>query len=126
MSSGEGRAFAYPVGGALLVVAGVLLWRGHRTASLSVGGAGLVLLVMGLLVPERLGALRRAWFAVGHAVSRVTTPVIMAGVYFAVLTPIGMIRRLLGGNPIRHEPVEGSYFRDREPGDRSSDMTRQF
>ena len=59
------------------------------------------------------------------AISRVTTPVFLGIVYFAVLTPIGMLRRALGHRSLEHQPEKGGYWVvRREP--RHSDLKRQF
>jgi hypothetical protein len=58
-----------------------------------------------------------------HAISRVTTPVFLGVVYFAVMMPIGIVMRAVGRNPIRHHPREGSYWA--RPDGRGN-LTNQF
>jgi hypothetical protein len=57
-------------------------------------------------------------------ISKVTTPLFMGIVYFAVLTPTAILRRTFGRNPIVHEPVDGSLWLPREAS--RSDLERQF
>jgi saxitoxin biosynthesis operon SxtJ-like protein len=74
-----------------------------------------------------LGPVERAWMAMAHKLSKVTTPIVMGVVYFLVVTPIAMALRLTKGNPLVHSADEGGYWFDR--GDEKapkSDMRRQF
>jgi hypothetical protein len=78
----------------------------------------------GLLVPAHLGPVQRGWMGLAHAISRVTTPIFMGVVYFVVITPIGLLRRVLGGNPLRaHRGATGWVDRQQAP---RGDLTRQF
>jgi hypothetical protein len=61
-----------------------------------------------------------------RALSRVTTPVFMGIVYFLVLTPIGILRRLLGSTPVKHAPVDDSYWHTRPEERRRGNLHRQF
>lgn len=123
----EGRQFAFPVGIAFFVLAGVLYWwREHAVAGAVVGGLGATLVTAGLVIPAYLGPVQRAWMALAYALSKVTTPVFMSVVYFAVLTPTGLVRRGIGSNPIRHAPNDDSYWAERPDSQRRSDLQRQF
>jgi len=126
LTAREGRSFAFPVGGAFLVLGGILWWRQHPLAAGSLAGLGVTLFLAGLLAPTLLGPARRAWMGLAHAISRVTTPVFMGIVFYLVMTPIGLVRCLLGGNPLRHADQNESYWHAREEGSRRSDLQRQF
>ena len=78
------------------------------------GAVGSLLMTAGLLLPGHLGPIYRAWMGFGLLLSRVTTPIFMAVVYFGVIAPVGLLMRLLGRNPIRHRPIEGSYWAARD------------
>jgi hypothetical protein len=66
------------------------------------------------------------WMKIGLAISVVTTPVFMAGVYFLVLTPTGLLMRLFGRNPLKPAREAGSYWVTRPEGQRRSSLDRQF
>jgi hypothetical protein len=86
-----------------------------------------VLILAGLLIPTHLGPVERAWMALAHAISRVTTPVVMAVMYFVVLTPVGLLRRAFGGNSLRHAESASGFWKERPAGARrSASMERQF
>ena len=126
LSRSEGRRFAFPVGLAFVFLAGILWWRAKVTLALVATGLGGSLLVAGLVMPTRLGPIYRAWMAMAVAISKVTTPIFMGVVYFIVMTPIGLARRTLGGNPVKHAPQGDSYWKARKDGTGRSNLERQF
>lgn len=122
----EGRRFGLAVGGAFIAFGGLLLWRAHGVAAAIVAALGAGLLFGGLAIPARLGPIYRLWMGLALAISRVTTPVLLSLIYFLLITPIGYLRRAIGGDPLRHPPTEGGgYWADR--GERpKGDLERQF
>jgi len=125
LSPREGRQFGLLVGGAFLVLGALLLWRGREIAAWVGGGLGTFLVVAGLAIPGRLGPVYRAWTRASLALSKVTTPVFMGAVYFIVLTPAGLVMRLLRRNALRPDPSRTTFWATREAGPRS-DMERPF
>jgi saxitoxin biosynthesis operon SxtJ-like protein len=120
----EGRKFALTLAVAFGVLAGVAWWRGSPRATLIFGAVAGAFVLGGLLVPGKLGPVYRAWMGFAHALSKVTTPIFMGVVYFLVITPIAVIRRALGGNPLRaHRGTSGWVDRQQAP---RGDLTRQF
>lgn len=104
-----------------------MAWRDHELAARFAALVGGVLLLTGLVVPGRLGPVYAAWMATARAISTVTNPVVMAVIYFGVMLPIGVLRRWLGGNPLVRAPGPGgTFWVDRPPGARRSDLRRQF
>ncbi len=85
-----------------------------------------ILLAAGALIPTRLGPVQRAWMGLAHAISRVTTPIFMAVIYFLVITPMGLLMRALGRNPLNRASVDGSFWVTRAPAEQRSDIERQF
>ena len=127
LNAAHGRRFGLTVGTAFLLLALIAWWRAHPTAAAVLGGLGGILALAGIAVPTRLGPVERAWMQLAHAVSRVTTPVVMGILYLLVLTPVGILRRALSRNPLVHREVDSSYWRRRPEGARrSASMERQF
>ncbi len=126
LTAAEGRKFGLTVGAAFLVLAAISFWRGHRVPVAVLGTLGAVLVLAGIVLPSRLGPVQRAWMALAEGISKVTTPVFMSLVYFVVITPAAFVARLVGHAPLRHRPLEGSYWQPRPEGKRTSDLTRQF
>ena len=123
----EGRKFAFPVGTAFLVLAGITWWRDHLTFTYAFATLTGLLYVAGLLIPGKLGPVYRAWMGFAHALSKVTTPIFMGLTYFIVLAPIGLLIRLFGHNPMHRKAHDGSFWVERPEGPkRKSDLKRQF
>jgi hypothetical protein len=119
----ELRVFAFTVGGALVALALVAAWRGLVYSAKIAAVLGASLAAMGVAAPQRLGGVHRRWMALAHAMSRVTTPVFMAIVYFGVLTPLALVLRTVRRRgPRRPETL---WVR-RDPDARRSDLRRQF
>jgi len=126
LTAAQGRRFGLTVGAAFLVFAAIAWWRGHLTTAEVLGGLGTTLSVAGLVIPTLLGPVERAWMQLAHLMSKVTTPIVMGVMYLLVLTPIGLLRRTLGGNPMVHVAVGGSYWKSRPAGRRAGNLSRQF
>ena len=127
LSRGEARRFGVVVGAAYLVLAGLLWWRARLLPAQVSAVLGAVLVLFGLVLPGVLSPVHRGWMAMAAAISKVTTPVFMGVVYFGVLTPIGLARRLLGHDALRHAHGEKSLWVTREGGGRKpADMEHQF
>ena len=117
------RKFGYTVGPAFLVFAGIAFWRGHPVTSQVLAGLGGVLLVLGLVVPAVLVPVEKAWMKFALLLSKVTTPIFMGVVYFAVLTPTGILRRTFGQKLMSPSRRSDTYW---VPVTKSGPMTRQF
>jgi len=88
-------------------------------------GGGLIL--GGLAVPDRLGPLYRGWMRLAHLLSKVTTPIFMGIVYFVVLTPVGLVLRVIGRRPLSRSASADGYWIDRsKEAARRGSMERQF
>ena len=107
-------------------MASIAWWRERAAAAAIAGGLSGILLLAALLVPGRLGPVERAWMALAHILSRVTTPVVMAVLYFGLMTPIGVLRRVFSRNPVVQREAEGGYWKQRPADERRSNLERQF
>ncbi len=127
LTPSEGRKFGLTVGFAFLALAGLVYWRAGGLAVNVLGATGVFLIIAGIVVPTRLGTLLRSWMALALVISKITTPVLMALVYFLVITPIGLTMRVLGHNPIKQKEHSGGFWIDREQEkDRRGSMHNQF
>ena len=122
----ELRSFALSVGGLLLALGVVAYWRGRTVTGATVAVFGGALVAAGLLAPARLGPIHRAWMSMALAISKVTTPVLMGVIYFGLFTPLGLVLRLAGHRPLARRRGAATYWSDRPPGARRSDLRRQF
>jgi hypothetical protein len=126
LTPSEGRKFGLVVGGAFLV-AGALMWRrGHLIAAAISGTLGAALVVGGLAAPVRLGPVYRAWMGLALAISKVTTPIVMAALWYLVLTPAGFLVRRFGHRPLVAPRDAASYWHSRPAGQRQSALDHQY
>jgi hypothetical protein len=103
-----------------------LLLEGHiRWWALSVSGA---FLLAALILPSALGPLNRAWMKVAAVVQKVVNPVVIGVLFFVVITPVGLLMRLFGRDPMkRKRSGTNSYWIDRDPpGPDPEGMINQF
>jgi hypothetical protein len=129
-ASPSGRRFGVEIG--LLCVA-LALFVGrhgaHPVARVVLLLCGAVLLLIALLRRATLAPLARRWSRIGEAIAAVTTPLVLALVYFVVVTPMALLRRTLGRSPIVRDPAADSYWVRRAARTRDArraEMERQF
>ena len=56
----------------------------------------IIFLILGLLNSKILSPLNKLWFKFGIFIGRIVSPIIMALIFFVVVTPIGLIMRVIG------------------------------
>jgi hypothetical protein len=93
------RNFAMTVASLFVVFSGIPLVRHHPAPAWPLAAGG-VLFVWGLLAPATLGPVHRLWAIVGRALGYVNTRILLSCVFFALITPIGLIMRLFGRDPL--------------------------
>ena len=125
LTPAEGRKFGLTLAAAFGVLAAITWWRGREYAPIVLGTLAGLFLLGGVLVPSHLGPVQRGWMGMAHAISKVTTPIFMGVVYFLVITPAGLLRRIFGSNTVRSAPGTASGWVDRRATPRG-DLTRQF
>jgi hypothetical protein len=72
--------------------------------------AGL-LSVLGLLAPAAVRPIYRTWMRFGLLLSKITTPLIMGLVFFLVITPMGLIRRVFARDAMAREFNDEASYR---------------
>ena len=128
-SAARGRRFALTLFIAFAVLAVIAAWRDRETALFVFGALAAALAISGLAAPASLQPVERAWMSLAHALSRLTTPIFMAIVYFVLLTPVGSIRRAAGRNALVRKTKDDSYWIPRTPSEPEKlrrRMERQF
>ena len=118
-----------------LVFAGFLmvvgLWPvrlGGQVRIPAIAGAGL-LLVVAICLPGTLRPVNRIWTAFGLLLGRFVNPIVTAILFFCVFAPVGLVRRLMGKDPLRLKPAADAdtYWIARQPpGPRPESMSKQF
>jgi len=92
-------------------------------------GVAAVFALLALLWTAALAPLNRLWVNLGALLYKVVSPVVMALLFYVTVTPIALLMRLLGKDPLRlrRDPDAASYWIDRTPPGPSPDsMKNQF
>ena len=92
----------------------VIGWSSEVVIGLFV--ASLVVAVVAIVIPAALAPFNKAWFQLGLLMGKVVSPIVLGLIFFGMLTPVGIIGRLLGRDELRLKkaPVT-SYWIDRDP-----------
>ncbi|MGE3318996.1 MAG: SxtJ family membrane protein [Candidatus Berkiella sp.] len=61
---------------------------------------GTLIFVPTMVKPDWLKVIYHPWMKLGHILGWVNTRIILGVIFFALITPIGLIRRLLGNDPL--------------------------
>lgn len=105
------REFGLLVGGVLLLLGSWWLYRSYwQMAANLLVGFGAVLAFLGLVWPRALVLPNRAWMGLAHLLSLVTTPIVLGAVYFLVLMPTGILKRLSGWDPLRRRAASAASY----------------
>jgi Saxitoxin biosynthesis operon protein SxtJ len=86
-------------------------------------------LVLALACPSVLALPNRLWMKFGLLLHRVTNPILMGLVFFVTVTPIAILMRLRGKDPLhrKFDPDAASYWIERRPpGPAPDTMKNQF
>lgn len=127
-AGGSDRGFGFVMAGVFTVIGLFPLLDGGapRLWALAVAGAALA---AALVKAELLAPLHRVWFKLGLLLHRIVSPVVLALLFYGVVTPTGLILRVLGKDPLRLRFDRGaaSYWIPRDPpGPDAESMKNQF
>ncbi|WKZ11742.1 MAG: SxtJ family membrane protein [Gammaproteobacteria bacterium] len=105
------REFGLTTGGIVAVLFGLFFpWLLERPIPRWPWVIAGILVAWGLAAPASLRPVYRGWMKFGLLLSKVTTPLIMGIVFFLVVTPMGLVRRLAGKDSLaRHFDSAASY-----------------
>ena len=88
-------------------------------------GISIIFLILGLMNSKILTPLNKIWVKFGEFLGRIIAPIVMAIIYFFILTPISLILRIFGKDLLNLKfSKEKSYWTKREKNIGS--MDKQF
>jgi hypothetical protein len=111
------------------IVAG-MCWR--RGGAIETAGAIVAVSTLigsvGLLAPKLIRPIYLGWMLAVFPIGWIVSHLVLAAVYYLVVTPIGMLRRSGGRDPLerRIDPQAKSYWRERPPSPPPERYYRQF
>jgi hypothetical protein len=122
------RSFGLVVATFFLIVS---LWPLIHGASIRWWALGVsaVFLVLALLWTAALAPLNKLWTKLGVLLYGIVNPVVMALLFYVTVTPIALLMRMLGKDPLRlrRDPDAASYWINRTPpGPAPESMKNQF
>jgi hypothetical protein len=128
LEGSSNRQFGLVFAGAFIVIAGWPLLSGRPvrwwSLAVAVGFLGLA-----LIAPRVLTPLNRVWLHFGLLLNRCVSPVVLAVLFFTTVTPIGLLMRAVGKDPLRlrFDREAPTYWIERQPpGPAGETMSRQF
>jgi hypothetical protein len=87
------------------------LYRGKfGNAAYVLTSAGAALIVFGVVVPRVLTVPRKLWMKLAEGMAYVSSRIILAIIFFLVLTPIGVVKRLMGWDPLQRRSGSRESF----------------
>lgn len=125
---GSERSFGLVFAAVFLIIGAWPLKAGHDPRLWALGAA-VAFLVIALAFPRALKPLNIVWFKFGMLLHHVMTPLIMGLLFFLTVTPVGLLMRATGKDPMRlkRDPKATSYWIDRAPpGPAPESMKTQF
>ena len=125
---GSNRNFGLVFAGVFALLAFWPLIRSGAEPRWWCAAVSVAFLGVALTRPDLLAPLNRLWMQFGLLLQKVVSPVIMAVMFFGVVTPTAFILRLLGKDLLRlNKKAQASYWIERNPpGPKSETMNRQF
>lgn len=123
----EWRKFGLSSSLVLALLVGFLCWRGVLPNLGSVFGLAFLLLtaVLALARPRWFRTPYRLGLRFSHLLGRVVAPVVLGLIFFLVLTPLGLLLRLLGKDllRLRRNPAATTYW---QPPSGSDDLGKLY
>lgn len=120
------RSFGLVMTVALAILGGWPLLRGGPVRWWPLIVASLFLIIA-LLSPEKLSPLNRIWTGLGLLLGRLVNPLVLSALFFLVFTPMALLMRALGKDPLRLKfaAAAESYWIPRESSKIEPDSMRQ-
>lgn len=123
------RTFGFVFTGIFLIVAGYLwLYDGKSVAIQAFLVLAAAFLAFTLFMPIALRPLNKAWYKLGLLMGRVVSPIVLGILFFILITPIAIVMRLAGRDPLklRKQDVQSHWIDRAPPGPAPTSFKDQF
>ena len=115
--SPRSRALRFGVGALVLLGAfgGLLWWRKHHPiVGGSIAGVGAAIFLVALASPAAALGVRRGWMTFAGLIGWVNSRILLGLLFFVVITPIALFRRMKGREAYSWKGGSGWRLRDKE------------
>lgn len=111
----QARKTASVVAIVLFGIAAWNLYRGRTVVVAVLGGAGLLLLLIGFLWPAAARRFHIFWMKIALFLGYVNSRILLTLIYYGMFTPYGLISRLVGRDTLmRRNATRESYWTERK------------
>ena len=111
VSDSQARKTAFVVAAVLLAIALWNVYRGRMTQVAVFAGVAGALVLIGLFVPVAARAFHRFWMGLAAILGYVNSRILLSLLYYGLFTPVGVVRRLIGRDPMkRRGSAQSSYW----------------
>jgi len=105
------KEFGLIVGGVFVLLGSWWIYRAKfLDAAYVLICLGFALILFGVVAPRLLVVPRKFWMKLAEGMSYVSSRIILAIVFFLVLTPIGLIKRAMGWDPLQRRAGSRDSF----------------
>jgi saxitoxin biosynthesis operon SxtJ-like protein len=105
------REFGLVVGAVFVLLGAWWIYRGKFTnIAYVVLPLGSVLILLGLFLPRALIYPNKAWMKLAEVLAFVMTRLILGVVFFLIVTPIGVVKRLFGWDPLNRRAARSATY----------------
>ena len=121
------RSFGITMGIILFIISGLLIYYNKEIYQI-IGIIALTFVGLGLIIPVVLKPLYFVWMTFATILGWVMTRVILSLVFYLIITPIGLLTKLLGEDFLALKRVESdSYWNYRDSAEElNQDYEKQF
>ena len=120
------RTQARDTGMAMVLICLLFAYWGHHPRFLPLA---IIVLLLTMIVPQVFRPLAVLWFGLSHVMGNVVSKVVLSIIFFVVVTPIGLIRRMTGKDSLQlrqWKKDQSSVFIAREGMIRPEDLQNPY
>jgi hypothetical protein len=124
---GSERSFGLVFAAFFAVIAAHRVWTGREWEWWA--AAAVLMVVLALAAPTVLAPFNRIWYRFGLLLSRIFQPIVLGLLFFVTVTPIALIMRSTGKDPLRlrfRKDLDSYWIVRDPPGPSGSSLNRQF
>ncbi len=92
-------------------------------------GVSIVLLIITLACPKAFKPLAGLWFGLSHLMGQVVSKIVLTLIFFLVVTPIGLLRRMFGADSLQLKKWKNgsdSVFVERQGAIQDKDLLNPY